>query len=100
LETGKAVTAIQQHNAVIREILIVFTNPSNAVKFSLFVQARLRALAAETTHPIFDRIGIHVDEVLVEDNGGRVRAEALYGIQVDTCARVQSLAQGAQSELR
>jgi serine/threonine-protein kinase len=33
---------------------------------------------------------------LVEGDGGRVRAEALYGIQVDTCARVQSLAQGGQ----
>ena len=75
----EAVTAIQQHYAAIREILnrfgqgqeietagdaffIVFTNPSDAVKFSLFAQARLRALAAETGHPIFDRIGIHIGE--------------------------------------
>jgi class 3 adenylate cyclase/tetratricopeptide (TPR) repeat protein len=109
----EAVTAIQQHHAVIRDILngfgqgqeieiagdsffIVFTNPSDAVKFSLFAQARLRALAAETGRPILDRIGIHVGEVLVEDDGGRGRAEALHGIQVDTCARVQSLAQGDQ----
>jgi class 3 adenylate cyclase/tetratricopeptide (TPR) repeat protein len=108
-----AVTAIQQHHAAIREILgrfgqgqeietagdsffIVFTNPSDAVKFSLFTQARLRALAAETGRPIFDRIGIHVGEVLLEDDAGHGRAEALYGIQVDTCARVQSLAQGGQ----
>jgi WD40 repeat protein/class 3 adenylate cyclase len=108
-----AVSAIRRHHAAIREILsrfaqgeeietagdsffIVFTNPSDAVKFSLFAQARLRALAAETSRPIFDRIGIHVGEVLVEDNGGRGRAEALYGIQVDTCARVQSLAEGDQ----
>jgi len=54
---------IQRHHAVIREILgqfsegeeietagdsffIVFTKPSDAVKFSLLVQARLRALSA------------------------------------------------------
>jgi class 3 adenylate cyclase len=109
----KAVSAIQQHHAAIREILsrfgqgqeietagdsffIVFTHPSDAVKFSLFAQARLRTLAAETARPIFDRIGIHVGEVLVEDDGGRGRAEALYGIHVDTSARVQSLAQGDQ----
>jgi class 3 adenylate cyclase len=86
----KSVLAIQQHHAAIREILsrfsqgeeietagdsffIVFTNPSDAVKFSLFAQARLRASAAETARPIFDRIGIHVGEVLVEDDGGRSR---------------------------
>jgi class 3 adenylate cyclase/tRNA A-37 threonylcarbamoyl transferase component Bud32/tetratricopeptide (TPR) repeat protein len=109
----QAVLAIQQHHAAIREVLsrfskgqeietagdsffIVFTNPSDAVKFSLFSQARLRALAAEIACPIFDRIGIHVGEVLVEEDGDRGKAEALYGIQVDTCARVQSLAQGDQ----
>jgi WD40 repeat protein/class 3 adenylate cyclase len=107
-----AVSAIRRHHAAIREILsgfaqgeeietagdsffIVFTNPSDAVKFSLSAQARLRALAAETSRPVFDRIGIHVGEVLIEDNV-RGRAEALYGIQVDTCARVQSLAEGDQ----
>jgi tetratricopeptide (TPR) repeat protein/class 3 adenylate cyclase/tRNA A-37 threonylcarbamoyl transferase component Bud32 len=109
----EAVSAIQRHHAAIREILsrfgqgeevetagdsffIVFTNPSDAVKFSLFAQARLRALAAETARPLFDRIGIHVGEVLVEEDDNRGKAEALYGIQVDTCARVQSLAAGDQ----
>jgi WD40 repeat protein/class 3 adenylate cyclase/tRNA A-37 threonylcarbamoyl transferase component Bud32 len=109
----EAVSAILRHHAAVREILsrfgqgeevetagdsffIVFTNPSDAVKFSLFAQARLRAMAAENGHPIFDRIGIHVGEVLVEEDGDRGKAEALYGIQVDTCARVQSLAEGDQ----
>jgi class 3 adenylate cyclase/tRNA A-37 threonylcarbamoyl transferase component Bud32 len=109
----EAVSAILRHHAAVREILsrfgqgeevetagdsffIVFTNPSDAVKFSLFAQARLRALAAENGHPIFDRIGIHVGEVLVEEEGDRGKAEALYGIQVDTCARLQSLAEGDQ----
>ena len=109
----EAVSAIRRHHAAVREILsrfgqgeevetagdsffIVFTNPSDAVKFSLFSQARLRALAADTGHPIFDRIGIHVGEVLVEDDDNRGKVEALYGIQIDTCARVQSLAEGDQ----
>jgi class 3 adenylate cyclase/tRNA A-37 threonylcarbamoyl transferase component Bud32/tetratricopeptide (TPR) repeat protein len=109
----EAVSAIRRHHAAIREILsrfsqgeevetagdsffIVFTNPSDAVKFSLFAQARLRALATETARPIFDRIGIHVGEGSVEDDDNRGKAEALYGIQVDTCARVQSLGEGDQ----
>jgi class 3 adenylate cyclase len=53
-------------------------------------------LASETGQPIFDRIGIHVGEVLMEDDCGRGKAGALYGILIDTCARVQSLAQGDQ----
>ena len=77
----EAVAAIQRHHSVIREILspfsegeeikiagdsffIVFTKPSDAVKFSLLVQARLRALSSEVGQPIFDRIGIHVGESL------------------------------------
>jgi class 3 adenylate cyclase len=70
----EAVIVIQRHHAVIREILgnfsegeeietagdsffIVFTKPSDAVKFSLLVQARLRALSTEVSRPVFDRIG-------------------------------------------
>ena len=96
----ESVIVIQRHHAALREILghfsegeeietagdsffIVFTKPSDAVKFSLLVQARLRALTAEVGRPVFDRIGIHVGEVWIEEH-------ELYGLQVDTCARVQS----------
>ena len=65
----EAVSAIQRHHAAIREILsrfsqgeevetagdsffIVFTNPSDAVKFSLLAQARLRVLAMQSARPI------------------------------------------------
>jgi tetratricopeptide (TPR) repeat protein/class 3 adenylate cyclase/tRNA A-37 threonylcarbamoyl transferase component Bud32 len=109
----KAVILIQQHHAAIREILvhfsegeeietagdsffIVFTKPSDAVKFSLLVQARLRALSAEIGRLVFDRIGIHVGEVWIEEHEGTGKAQDLYGLQVDTCARVQSLGQGDQ----
>jgi len=109
----EAVPVIQRHHSVIREILgqfsegeeietagdsffIVFTKPSDAVKFSLLVQARLRALSAEVGRLVFDRIGIHVGEVWIEKHESAGKAQDLYGLQVDTCARVQSLGQADQ----
>jgi class 3 adenylate cyclase/tRNA A-37 threonylcarbamoyl transferase component Bud32 len=109
----EAVIVIQRHHAVIREILaqfdegeeietagdsffIVFTKPSDAVKFSLLVQAGLRMLSAEVGRPVFDRIGIHVGEVWIEEHEGVGKTQDLYGLQVDTCARVQSLGQADQ----
>ena len=77
-------------------MLIVFTKPSDAVKFSLLVQARLRALSAEVGRLVFDRIGIHVGEVWIEEHESAGKAQDLYGLQVDTCARVQSLGQADQ----
>jgi len=76
---------IQRHHAAIREVLsqfregeeietagdtffIVFTKSSDAVKFSLFVQARLRALAVGAGRPVFDRIGNHVGEVWIQEH--------------------------------
>ena len=98
------VLVIQRHHAVIREMLgrfnegeeietagdsffIVFTKPSDAVKFSLLVQARLRALSAEVGRLVFDRIGIHVGENRIEEHESAGKAQDLYGLQVDTCAR-------------
>jgi WD40 repeat protein/class 3 adenylate cyclase/tRNA A-37 threonylcarbamoyl transferase component Bud32 len=109
----EGVAAIERHHAAIRELLgqfsegeeietagdsffIVFTKPSDAVKFSLLVQARLRELAAETGRLVLDRIGIHVGEVWIRENDGAGKARDLYGIQVDTCARVQSLGEADQ----
>jgi len=66
------------------------------VKFSLLVQARLRALSAEVDRPVFDRIGIHVGEVWIEEHESAGKAQDLYGLQIDTCARVQSLGQADQ----
>lgn len=111
LGDNRAIEAIDQHNALLREILarfaegeeistagdsffIVFTRPSDAVAFSLLVQARLRELAGETGCPVLDRISIHVGEVLIGE-GTRKRRD-LYGLQVDTCARVQTLAEADQ----
>jgi class 3 adenylate cyclase len=98
----EAIPAIQRHHAVIREILgqfsegeeietagdsffIVFTKPSDAVKFSLLVQARLRVLSAEVGRLVFDRIGIHVGEVWIEEHEGAGKARDLYGLQRHLC---------------
>jgi WD40 repeat protein/class 3 adenylate cyclase len=109
----QAVQIIQRHHAALREILrkfpegeeietagdsffIVFTRPSDAVAFALLVQSRNRELAVETGRPVLDRIGIHVGEVLIGDSSGPGEGHDLYGLQVDTCARVQSLGEGDQ----
>jgi serine/threonine protein kinase/class 3 adenylate cyclase len=109
----EAVPRIQHHHALIRETLsgfkegeeigtagdsffIVFAKPSDAVKFSLLLQAALREAAQETGRAILDRIGIHVGEVVIEEQGVENRSKDLYGIQVDTCSRIMSLASGNQ----
>ena len=110
-QTGVAL--MQRHHALVREILctfpeaeeistagdsffVVFAKPSEAVKFALLLHARLRALAQETAQPVSDRIGIHVGEVVIEEAAGAAKPKDLYGIQVDTCARVMSLAGASQ----
>ncbi len=103
-----AIDAIQAHHALFREVLgsfddgevisttgdaffLVFAKPSDAVKFSLLAQAGLRRLAEGNGHPVFDRIGIHVGEVWVDETAAPGKGKDLYGIQVDACARVSSL---------
>jgi class 3 adenylate cyclase len=71
---------------------IVFTKPSDAVKFALRVQARLRELEQDPERSVRDRIGIHVGEVWVAEANELGDRKDLYGIQVDSCARVASLA--------
>jgi len=76
---------IQQHHSIARKFLgqfneaeeiktagdsffIIFAKPSDAVKFSLLLQSRLRSLAKTAPAPVFDRIGIHVGEVFIEED--------------------------------
>lgn len=108
-----AVALMHQHHTLVREILsqfpdaqeistagdsffLVFVKPSDAVRFALLLQSRLRALNQIRSHPILDRIGIHIGEVVIEEREGALKPRDLYGMQVDTCARVMSLAQGDQ----
>ena len=106
----EAMVLVQRHHALIRELLgtfararevetagdsflLVFVQPSEAVKFVLQLQVRLRVLAQETGKPVWDRVGVHVGEVFVQEQAG---AAKLFGSQVDVCARVMSLATANQ----
>jgi class 3 adenylate cyclase len=103
------VAVIQSHHRLVRELLkkfkeakeistggdsffIVFDKPSEAVLFALLLQARLRALPPVADYNVRDRIGIHLGEVVIETRKGMPHPKDLYGLQVDTCARVMSLA--------
>ena len=107
----EAVALIKGHHALVRETLagfkqgeeietagdsffVVFSKPSDAVKFALRLQSKLRAFS-QKGHPISDRIGIHVGEVLIEGVNSE-KTKAPSGIHVDTCARLMSLGQGDQ----
>jgi serine/threonine protein kinase/class 3 adenylate cyclase len=108
----RAIELIQAHHDKVRQVLalfpegeeidtagdsffILFTKPSDATRFALLVQSQVRQLAKETGIPVLDRIGIHVGEVFI-DESGEAKAKDLYGIQVDTSARIMALAQADQ----
>lgn len=107
----RAVILIQKHHALIRHLLshfkeseeietagdsffIVFARPSDAVRFGLLLQSKLRDFEQKAGYAVPDRIGIHVGEVIVEQKDNA--SKDLYGMQVDICARVTSLAQAGQ----
>ncbi len=90
---------IKAHHDLVRQILgdysdaqevetagdsffFVFANPADAVAFALRVQAGLRAQSRGQA-AVRDRIGIHVGKVLVGEGG-------VFGVDIDTCARVMS----------
>jgi class 3 adenylate cyclase len=103
----------EQHRQIIRGLLaefaeaqeistagdsffIVFAKPSDAVRFTLLAQLRLREMAAQTRPGFSVRMGIHLGEVAVEEEaeGGTVRD--VLGMQVDMAARVCALGMGGQ----
>jgi class 3 adenylate cyclase len=101
---------VQQHHELVRSslalfrgaeeisvagdsFLILFATPSDAVKFAVVLQQRLRRFNESRQVPVQDRIGLHMGEVVIEEIRGR---HDVHGIQVDTCARVMSLAQADQ----
>jgi WD40 repeat protein/class 3 adenylate cyclase/tRNA A-37 threonylcarbamoyl transferase component Bud32 len=104
---------IQQHRALVRELLrqfpgsdeietagdsflLVFSKPSAAVTFALLLQHRQRQLGEKSGHPVPIRVGVHLGEVVIEEHETGRKAKDLYGIQLDTCARVMSLAKADQ----
>ena len=113
LGDSKAVTLIQDHHRMLQELqgrfpeaeevgqagdsfFIIFVRPSDAVRFALLLQSHLRSFEQEHGRPMRDRIGIHIGEVVVQEHQDSAKTKDLYGIQVDTAARVMSLAEGNQ----
>jgi class 3 adenylate cyclase len=76
--------------------LLLFPKPSDAVSFALVLQSRLRSLSQGQPMPLTERIGIHLGEVVIETHETGHKPKDLYGIQIDTCSRVMSLAKGGQ----
>lgn len=74
--------------------LILFPTPSEGVRCALRLQTHLAEFNRGQAVPALDRMGLHVGEVTIEETGGGRRR--IHGMQVDTCARVMSLAQGGQ----
>jgi len=107
LGESKGVAIIRQHHAIVRaqirkfkgreinnsgdSFLITFGTPSRAVTFSLSLNAHFRSLSKVPTK-IRIRIGIHIGEYLVRDQRGMPNPKDIYGLQVDLCSRVVSLA--------
>jgi class 3 adenylate cyclase/Flp pilus assembly protein TadD/TolB-like protein len=102
------VRRIQEHHDMVRRLLagfpeaaeistagdsffLAFARPSDAVLFALGLQNTLRNSARPDETPLRDRVGIHLGEVVIEKADHR-RVHDLYGIQVDLCARLMSLA--------
>jgi WD40 repeat protein/class 3 adenylate cyclase/tRNA A-37 threonylcarbamoyl transferase component Bud32 len=109
----QAVTLIQRHHALVRELLLPFQDareistagdsffltfgrPSDAVRFGLLLQHRLRTLEEAQEPRLADRVGIHLGEVVIEEDRAPTKPLDYYGIHVDTCARVMSVAEGGQ----
>jgi sigma-B regulation protein RsbU (phosphoserine phosphatase) len=108
-----AAALFEKHHALIREtlsqfpkgeeietagdsFLLIFSTPSDAVEFAFIAQARLRSLSVEKKANAQDRIGIHVGEVVMGSSSDTQKPRNLFGIQIDTCSRVMSLAQAGQ----
>lgn len=106
------VRRIQEHHDTVRRLLagfpeaaeistagdsffLVFARPSDAVLFALGLQNTLRDSARPDETPLRDRVGIHLGEVVIE-RGDHRRVHDLYGMQVDLCARLMSLAREDQ----
>jgi serine/threonine-protein kinase len=75
---------------------IIFTKPSDAVRFALLCQLRLRDFVAQARPDFRVRMGIHLGEVAVVEETEGAPARDVLGMQVDLAARVTALAAGGQ----
>jgi class 3 adenylate cyclase len=66
---------------------LIFAVPSDAVEFSLILQAKLRVLFQSAGVAVQDRIGINLGEVVIREPEREHEKGGLFGIQVDNlCA--------------
>lgn len=75
---------------------LVFAKPSDAVRFALRAQTRLRDLAAEVRPDFRVKMGIHLGEVVIEEESEGGPARDVLGMQVDLASRVTALGTGGQ----
>jgi class 3 adenylate cyclase len=110
---AQAMQLVRQHHDLVRNILastatgeevstsgdsffIAFATPSEAVTFALRMQSRIEDMNEAEGTDIQDRVGIHVGEVYADNAKVAGKTFDFNGIQVDTAARIMSLAQGRQ----
>ncbi len=108
-----AMELVTKHHALVRRLIrgtstgeevstqgdaffVAFATPSDAVIFALSLQRYLRDTSETDGERLYDRIGIHTGEVVSEQVARPDKLFDLNGIQVDTAARIQSLATGDQ----
>ncbi len=96
--------AVGEHHAIVRRaladcrggeeietagdsFLLAFATASEAVRFALLADARLRRWNEGREVPLRDRFGVHMGEIVVRE-GAR---KELFSLALDTCARVTGL---------
>lgn len=95
-ETLRAVPDSDEIETAGDSFLLVFSKPSDAVRFALQAQARLRTFSGQCGLEVHERIGIHLGEVVISERETSTKAKDLYGMQLTVCARLMSLAPGGQ----
>ena len=75
-------------------LLVAFTTEADAVTWALIVQSLLRREPVLSKIPLRVRIGIHGGEILSGPSSGG--PDSVFGIAIDTTARIASLAVGGQ----
>ena len=113
LGDARSMEVLKHHHALVRQLLkttatgeevstagdsffITFAIPSEAVTFALRWQDKIRNFSQDEGVNLQDRIGIHVGEVYTDNAKSAGKDFDLNGLQVDTAARIMSLAQGDQ----
>ncbi|MCU0241941.1 MAG: AAA family ATPase [Vicinamibacteria bacterium] len=76
--------------------LLAFGSEEEAVRFALAVQSRLRQDVFLAAIPVRVRMGIFAGPVLTKKAPGSSLSDPIFGITIDTTARISSLACGNQ----